>query len=224
MRPYQTGFTLIEIAIVLVIIGLMLGGVLKGQELIDNAKVKNLASDFRNIPVMLYGYQDRFRATPGDDAAVATHLNGSVAASGSGQTPGNGMIEGSWNSTTVSDESYLFWQHVRLAGFLSGTTQTGTVSYLPLNAVGGNLGIQSGSATQSPIYGDTSGTRPLRGSYAVCSGGIAGKYVKQLDLQMDDGDSANGAMMATLAQGYSMNAVAAINVDDAASYVVCMGL
>ncbi|HZW86330.1 MAG TPA: prepilin-type N-terminal cleavage/methylation domain-containing protein, partial [Gallionella sp.] len=57
MKRSQSGFTLIEIAIVLVIIGLLLGGVLKGQELINSAKVKNLATDFRNIPVFIYGYQ-----------------------------------------------------------------------------------------------------------------------------------------------------------------------
>ena len=59
------GFTLIEIAIVLVIIGLLLGGVLKGQELINNAKVKSYATDFRNTPIQLYGYQDKFRARSG---------------------------------------------------------------------------------------------------------------------------------------------------------------
>jgi len=61
MKHHQSGFTLIEIAIVLVIIGLLLGGVLKGQELINSAKVKNLASDFKNIPVFIYGYQDKFK-------------------------------------------------------------------------------------------------------------------------------------------------------------------
>ena len=49
MKKQQAGFTLIELAIVLVIIGLLLGGVLKGQELINSAKVKNLANDFKNI-------------------------------------------------------------------------------------------------------------------------------------------------------------------------------
>ncbi|HXF18719.1 MAG TPA: prepilin-type N-terminal cleavage/methylation domain-containing protein, partial [Burkholderiales bacterium] len=52
-RIRQGGFTLIEIAIVLVIIGLLLGGVLKGQELINNARVKSFANDFRNIPVYI---------------------------------------------------------------------------------------------------------------------------------------------------------------------------
>jgi len=73
MKRNQSGFTLIEIAIVLVIIGLLLGGVLKGQELINSARVKNLAGDFKNIPVFIYGYQDKFKALPGDDIkAVAT--------------------------------------------------------------------------------------------------------------------------------------------------------
>ena len=62
MKKQQSGFTLVEIAIVLVIIGLLLGGVLKGQELINSAKVKNLANDFRTIPTFVYAYQDKFRA------------------------------------------------------------------------------------------------------------------------------------------------------------------
>ncbi len=74
MKRNQSGFTLIEIAIVLVIIGLLLGGVLKGQELINSAKVKNLATDFKNVPVYIYGYQDKYHALPGDDVNVTTHL------------------------------------------------------------------------------------------------------------------------------------------------------
>ena len=79
METRQRGFTLIEIAIVLVIIGLLLGGVLKGQELIDSAKVKNLATDYKNIPIFIYGYQDKFKALPGDDANVTAHLSGATA-------------------------------------------------------------------------------------------------------------------------------------------------
>ena len=67
MKSQQSGFTLVEIAIVLVIIGLLLGGILKGQELINSAKVKNLANDYRVIPTYIYAYQDRFKTLPGDD-------------------------------------------------------------------------------------------------------------------------------------------------------------
>ena len=78
MKRNQSGFTLIEIAIVLVIIGLLLGGVLKGQELINSAKVKNLATDFKNVPIYIYGYQDKYKALPGDDANAKLHLGASA--------------------------------------------------------------------------------------------------------------------------------------------------
>src|SRR5512145_1063140 len=116
MNKQQSGFTLVEIAIVLVIIGLLLGGVLKGQELVNSAKVKNLANDFRSISSFVYAYQDRFRAMPGDDQAANTHVNGGTVATTPTGSLGNARINGNWNSTTATDESFLFWQHVRLAG------------------------------------------------------------------------------------------------------------
>src|SRR5690606_39453314 len=109
----QQGFTLVEIAIVLVIIGLLLGGVLKGQELINSAKVKNMATDFRNVPVFIYGYQDKFKRLPGDDDAATTNIK----ASANGNK--NGVISGAWNSETVNAESVLFWEHVRRANLAS---------------------------------------------------------------------------------------------------------
>ena len=180
MKRNQSGFTLIEIAIVLVIIGLLLGGVLKGQELINSAKVKNLAGDFKNIPVFIYGYQDKFKALPGDDAAVVAHVNGTLAtAPASPAARGNGVIEGQWNSTTAGDESVLFWQHVRLAGLAPGETTVNVAAgntYIPTNAAGGKVGIQSGSTTAPPVN-DAAGN-PIRGSYVICSDGILGKFVK----------------------------------------------
>src|SRR4030081_1455184 len=111
MKSQQSGFTLVEIAIVLVIIGLLLGGILKGQELINSAKAKSLANDFRAIPVYIYGYQDKFRSLPGDDANATTHLAGAANASTPAASLGNGRIDGLWDSTTATDESVLFWQH-----------------------------------------------------------------------------------------------------------------
>ena len=236
MRSKQSGFTLVEIAIVLVIIGLLLGGVLKGQELINSAKVKNMAVDFRNIPLFIYGYQDKFKALPGDDSAVKTsHLGatvGGVAVVGgtgvaTGGTVGNGVIEGAWNSPTETDESILFWQHVRLAGLAAGPTTaptSGTImDFLPKNADGGFIGITSGSTTNTPISG-------LTGTYVVCSTSILGKYAKQLDVTMDDGNTATGSMrvMANvttlLAPGTPATAVASSAMDDATAYTVCMAL
>ena len=73
-RKYAQGFTLIEIAIVLVIIGLLLGGILKGQELITSARVRNLISQQDGVKAAFFGFQDRFRALPGDYTAATTNI------------------------------------------------------------------------------------------------------------------------------------------------------
>ena len=217
----QPGFTLIEIAIVLVIIGLLLGGALKGQELINSAKVKNLAGDFKNIPVLIYGYQDKFRALPGDDAAAAAH----VAAGKNGD--GNGVIDGKWNDVAAADsEAFNFWQHIRLAGLTPGSTDKNDADYLPRNASSGKIGIQNGSAASPPIK-DKSGN-PIRGAYIICSDGIPGKFVKQLDAATDDGNIGTGSMLAMKTYNFGGTAddtsVAATAIDEAAGYTVCMGV
>ena len=217
MRSQQSGFTLVEIAIVLVIIGLLLGGILKGQELINSAKVKNLANDFRVIPTYIYAYQDKFKALPGDDANVTTHITGATAAAAAGL--GNGVINGNWNSTTNTDESFLFWQHVRLANLAAGPTDVTDPTYIPRNAVGGIIGVSSMSSGQVQISGMT-------GTYQVCSAGILGKFAKQLDIQMDDGNTQTGSMRVvadgTGSGGTAIATTGAGGIDDATNYTVCM--
>ncbi len=222
MKSQQSGFTLVEIAIVLVIIGLLLGGVLKGQELINSAKVKNFANDFRNIPLFIYGYQDKFRSIPGDDARADTNVGGTLA---SATTRGNGVIDGRWNTSNASDESVLFWEHVRRANLAAGPTALSgsTVNdFLPKNAEGGRIGIQSGG---------TASITGLVGTYVVCSEGILGKFVKQLDLTIDDGDPSTGSMraapMADMASATATVAPSTLTgtnaINDALTYTVCLG-
>jgi prepilin-type N-terminal cleavage/methylation domain-containing protein len=221
MKSQQSGFTLVEIAIVLVIIGLLLGGILKGQELINSAKVKNLANDFRIIPTYIYGYQDKFKSIPGDDSLVAsTHLAGTSPVGVLATTPagkiGNGVIDGNWNSTTQTDEAYLFWQHVRLANLAAGPTDPAAADYIPKNALGGDVGISSAATAQLQIAG-------MNGSYQICSKGILGKFAIQLDTQMDDGNTGLGSIRA-VADGAALGAAGVVttSIDPAASYTVCI--
>ncbi|HSH54904.1 MAG TPA: prepilin-type N-terminal cleavage/methylation domain-containing protein [Methylotenera sp.] len=213
MKKQQTGFTLIELAIVLVIIGLLLGGVLKGQELINSAKVKNMSTDFRNIPVYIYGYQDKFKALPGDDRQATAH-NGSTT-----QGNGNGQIEGVWNSEDEGEESVMFWEHVRKAGLAPGGTDIADAAdtgFYPTNADGGRVGV----STVLPIQGQS-------GAYFMCSAGILGKYAKQIDTTIDDGLSNGGSLRATEASGADEFAEAGEEVaeayEDGTSYTLCMG-
>lgn len=210
MKSQQSGFTLVEIAIVLVIIGLLLGGILKGQELINSAKVKNLANDFRVIPTYLYAFQDKFRALPGDDAQASTHIAGEAAANNGN---GNGLIDGAWNATT--GESFVFWRHVRLANLAAGPTDLTDGAYAPTNAVGGRIGVNSPGGTGGVWVTGMTGT------YQVCSTGVQGKFAKQLDIQMDDGNTATGSMR-TGPLAAAGAAIATASIDENANYTVCM--
>lgn len=205
----QAGFTLIELAIVLVIIGLLLGGVLRGQELINSARVKNLTRDFQNTQVYLYSYQDRFRAIPGDDAQVVNHVNGTLGTNG---TPGNARIEGAWNSGPGTNESFLFWQHVRLANLAPGNPALAAT-----NTNGSPLGIQSLGPGWAQI------TTLVNGSFAICSGGILGRDALQIDTALDDGVPNTGSVQAAAAAGPA-DTLATINGALAATYVVCMAI
>ncbi len=209
----QTGFTLIELAIVLVIIGLLLGGVLRGQELINSAKVKNMARDFQNVQVYIYGYQDKFKALPGDDAAVVNHVTGGTPAAAGNL--GNGVINGTWNTATSTDESCVFWQHVRLAGLAPGPTVVDCSNgntYQPRNADGGLIGVQSVNG-----FGDITG---MTGAYVVCSDAILGKFAKQLDTTLDDGVGNTGSVRSQVVGGAATTGVPA--PDDATPHMVCM--
>lgn len=142
MKSKQSGFTLVEIAIVLVIVGLLLGGVLKGQELITSSKAKALFADKAAVQTAYNTYNDRFRAIPGDDAAASTRFSGlacgvaGATASAAAQTctngNGNGVILGLGAEGTTAatapvallaadpavgnvSEIYKFWQHLRAA-------------------------------------------------------------------------------------------------------------
>ena len=216
----QTGFTLIELAIVLVIIGLLLGGVLRGQELINSAKVKNMANDFRSIPVYIYGYQDKFKAFPGDDKAATTH----VAATTNGN--GNGALEGSWfNNLASTSEAYQFWQHVRLANLAPGATNATNPDWRPTNADGNPIGIMAGTNSITATAMLDGAGAAIKGSYIICSQGLLGKYVTQLDTNIDDGNSATGSMLAAKTNTPAAALAADTGtIDPAASYVVCYGV
>jgi prepilin-type N-terminal cleavage/methylation domain-containing protein len=117
--PAQSGFTLIEIAIVLVIVGLLLGAMLKGQELVRGAQVKNLVSQQDGIRAAFLAFVDRFGAPPGDYAGASTHLScRTVCLNGNG----NGRIESAAAPANGSEarEDLLAWTHLSAASFLTG--------------------------------------------------------------------------------------------------------
>ncbi len=208
MNNRQSGFTLVEIAIVLVIIGLLLGGVLKGQELITQAKIKNVANDLNGMSASIYGYQDRYKSLPGDDLGAKARWTNPQAKEGGGDAKvGDAGVKTILDCSTSDTENCHFWQHLRLAGFIGGDAAT---KLSPQNAVGGVLQVMNGALGLSGLV--------------VCTTNLQGKVANAIDAQFDDGKPATGQVRGTNAPGALDTNLAADSayLDDGATvYVVC---
>lgn len=117
---YAAGFTLIEAAIVLVVIGLILGVVLQGQSLIRNAEYRSFQTSISDYQSAFYEFRDRYSALPGDFSRADTRLG----LGGNPNGDGNGIIDDGPGCTNASDETCLAWRHLRGARLISGNPET----------------------------------------------------------------------------------------------------
>jgi prepilin-type N-terminal cleavage/methylation domain-containing protein len=213
----QSGFTLVEVAAVMVIAGLLFGSVLKNRELVESATAKRLANDFRAVGVALTTYHGIYRALPGDDPAAPGHTGGVLATTPMGAV-GNFRVDGDWNSLNATDESYLIWQHLRLARLLDGQTAVPAApavgdGYTPRNGVDGRLGLTSNAVL-------TAGPWPA--THFICASGIPGRQVRRLEHLIDDGNTLTGSLR-TLCQGECSagSGVSVTLANESATFTVC---
>ena len=185
VKQDSRGFTLVEIAIVLVIIGLLLGAMLKGQELINNAKLRGITKQHNALKVAWFAFIDRYDAMPGDYTKAHINIKGAHAGDGDGNI--------------VFMDAPLVMQNLTAAGFLRCPQCTETASAFPsasnslINSYGGVISIWQDGEYYAAIVPDSLSNVPARmllhtGPY------IPSNILAELDNKIDDGVPNTGVM------------------------------
>jgi len=176
MNKQNKGFTLVEIAIVLVIIGLLLGGILKGQELINNARVRAISDRSNSLKAAWYAFIDRYQALPGDYVQAQQYVP---------NVAGNGDGDG---KLTLLDSPLVF-NHLTGAGLLrctvctsSGNTQSLANNSL-VNLYGGVMSIWSNSNSYLTLNGPNNIPKLM----AHTGPRIPSNIITEVDRKIDDG-------------------------------------
>ncbi|HYA76457.1 MAG TPA: prepilin-type N-terminal cleavage/methylation domain-containing protein [Burkholderiaceae bacterium] len=180
MKSRQSGYTLVEIAIVLVIIGLLLGGVLKGQELIFNTKVKATYNLVQSMSAAFNSYQDRYQALPGDDPLAQTRFPAANPLPANGNGDGILAYGNCANPGTVTENCTALYD-LRLAGFITGNyTDSVTAPF---------GGPSFPAAGNSQMGGAGFGSNPIM-QFSVNT--LTYKAASAIDTSFDDGNPATG--------------------------------
>ena len=211
----QRGFSLVEMVIVVVIVGLIIAAVFKGQELIVSAKLKSTISDIDAIRSATNIFRDRYGALPGDYVDAQAHVGtpaGVTWASCDGiiDCDGNGVIDGDG----ITSETLLFWNHLAAARMISGVSPVGAAANgdgLPEAPIGGVLTVRNELVIDKTAHWITLGS-----AAASPIGVLDSKQALMLDKKHDDGRPGTGSIR-TITDACT-DAVAPATVDATSAY------
>lgn len=152
MKP-KAGFSLVELSIVLVILGLLVGGVLAGKSLIRASELRAVGTEWSRYRTAVSAFKDKYFALPGDmsnatafwgtqDPTPATCKTTASTTALTCNGDGNGMVHYTLSASPGSNEIYRFWQHLANAGLIEGQfdgiSHGSTASILNASVLGTN--------------------------------------------------------------------------------------
>lgn len=215
VKSDERGFTLVELAVVMIIIGLLIGGVLKGQELVKNAQVASTISQIKGYNGAVSTFDDMYSGVPGDLRNAENRIpecdvaNGCVFAGGAANL-GNRRID-VLPDVAPANESVAFWVQLSQANLISGIrSDQGNIfdGRLPSAKVGGGFHVGFSRTGQTGHFAQVDGGDQLRSGHYFALNNDAGQaisalsatfspnVVQRLDTKLDDGNGEGGSVRA----------------------------
>lgn len=208
MHHARQAFTLVELSIVLVILGLLVGGILVGQDLIHDSAVKKQVTQIENYRTSMNSFRDKYQGLPGDLRAATANGFGMVTRAGTaGHGDGSGLIEGcATNATLAGCETLLFWTDLTFAGLLSPSFTTASDTTAAINAMNIESYLPRGALGSTSVTVYTNGAMNYFQLTNVTATTVAGVYTLthaltpmdafNIDEKLDDGIPLDGSVRA----------------------------
>lgn len=203
-RPSEQGFTLVELAIVMVIIGILIGGILKGQELIANARISGTVGQLKGLGAAMNTFQDKYGVLPGLMPDATARLPGCVTPCANA-TVGTTRYGANLNApASVAAPGAQVFLHLNASDLISGIDPAGgSLTFgkvLPVVRSGGGMWVASAASATDSGFSALQTGQPyavLNGSVAnvgATTGAMTPTTVAQIDRKMDDGQPNAGTV------------------------------
>lgn len=221
----KKGFSLVEVSIVVIIVGLLIGGIMAGDSLINQAKITKTVSDFSGYQTALRQFQLKYDALPGDMIDATSYFGAADNGDGIGsdctslQTDtGKLTCNGDGDFLIDTDNEHLrLWQQLSYGGFIkggfSGTTLNSSVatwwygygSNVPKARFGdSNYTVLNTSSSMQPsiLKNQLLIVPNPPGAYSFLGSGVLkSEEAMDLDSKMDDSKPGTGTVQAGVGYG-----------------------